>query len=69
MQDTLKLPAWGPEDLKAWRGRLKLKQEEAAALLGISRRAYGSREQPGATISRETVMACLYIEQQRKGVA
>lgn len=63
MQDrALSLPEWTHEDLKAWRDRMGWTQEKAASVLGISRRAYISREQPGASISRETVLACLYLE-------
>ncbi|WP_449231125.1 helix-turn-helix domain-containing protein [Azospirillum doebereinerae] len=62
MQGTLTVPEWTAEDLKAWRGRLKLNQQEAADLLGISRRALIDREKPEARISRETVLACLYLE-------
>lgn len=64
MQDAPKFPEWTPDDLKAWRERMMLTQGQAAAVLGISRRAYGTREQPGAVISRETVLACLYLEEK-----
>lgn len=65
MQGTPEVPQWTPEDLKAWRDRMGWTQAEASEVLGISRRAYITREQPGANISRETVMACLYLEARR----
>jgi len=65
MQGTPEFPTWTTEDLKAWRGRMGWTQAEAADVLGISRRAYGTREQPGTPISRETVLACLYLEAHR----
>ncbi|CAO3428500.1 helix-turn-helix domain-containing protein [Azospirillum argentinense] len=67
MQDqSITIPTWTPEDLKAWRKRLKLNQEEAAGLLGISRRAYITREKPESIISTETVLACMYLEEKRR---
>ncbi|MBY6265103.1 XRE family transcriptional regulator [Azospirillum sp. 412522] len=64
MQGTPEVPEWTPEDLKAWRGRMGMTQAAAADVLGISRRSYIDREKPEARISRETVLACLYLEQQ-----
>lgn len=64
MAGTPEVPEWTPEDLKVWRGRLGMTQAAAADALGISRRSYIDREKPEARISRETVLACLYLEQQ-----
>lgn len=66
MQDRpISFAEWTHEDLRAWRERMGWTQEKAANVLGISRRAYITREQPGASLSRETVLACLYLEANR----
>lgn len=64
MAGTLDVSEWTPEDLKAWRVRLGMTQAAAAEALGISRRSYIDREKPETRISRERVLACLYLEQQ-----
>lgn len=54
--------AWTNEDLRAWRHRLGLTQAEAARALGITHRGYQKREAGDTPISREAMLACLYLE-------
>jgi len=49
---------WSGEDLKAWRKEMGLNQAEAAAALGITMRAFQSRERDEARITRECILAC-----------
>ncbi|GHF29006.1 hypothetical protein GCM10017044_25320 [Kordiimonas sediminis] len=60
---------WTPTYLKAWRTESisqlanvrKLTQNEAANLLGISRKQYNELENGKTRIDRRTSMACLYL--------
>lgn len=50
--------SWSGEDLKAWRKAMGWNQTEAAAALGITMRAYATRERGEARITRECILAC-----------
>lgn len=49
------------QDLKKWRAELRLTQDQAAYLLGISRIAYGQREKGAVVVSQETRYALTYL--------
>lgn len=53
---------WTHEDLRLWRVRLGLSQDDASKRLGLSLRAYSDRENGVSKISAECVLACLMIE-------
>ncbi|RIK91788.1 MAG: hypothetical protein DCC73_15105 [Proteobacteria bacterium] len=49
-------------DLKAWRETLRLKQDQAAALLGITREQYGRLERGPRPLDRRTKLACFFLQ-------
>ena len=49
------------QDLKAWRTKLGITQEQAAKLMGISRPGWRRRESGDVSITQETVWACRYL--------
>lgn len=49
-------------DLKAWREGLGLRQDQAAALLGITREQYGRLERRARPVDRRTKFACLFLQ-------
>jgi hypothetical protein len=52
-----------PEDLKAWRERNNLTQQDAAEALGISRRTLAYYEQGESNIPRPVEYACKWLDQ------
>ena len=52
---------WRGVDLRHWRENQFLTQAEAAQVLDLSLRAYTDRERGVSAISRECILACLYI--------
>ena len=48
----------GPSDIKAWRDRLKLRKNEAAALLGMSETTYLAYEAGRNRIPHYVALAC-----------
>lgn len=63
MTDQVVRTAWTAQDLRAWRERLGITQQQAADALGITRRGYVKREAGEAPIDREATLACLYLEE------
>lgn len=49
------------QDLKTWRKDLRLTQDQAAFLLGISRVAFGQRERDTEMLAYETRYAMAYL--------
>ncbi|MEA4836861.1 MAG: helix-turn-helix transcriptional regulator [Rhodospirillaceae bacterium] len=49
------------QDLKTWRAALRLTQDQAAHVLGISRVAWGQREKGAVPLSQETRYALTYL--------
>ncbi|MBW7837992.1 MAG: helix-turn-helix transcriptional regulator [Sphingomonadales bacterium] len=49
-------------DLKAWRENLGLKQDQAAALLGITREQYGRLERRQHPLDQRTKLACFFLK-------
>jgi DNA-binding transcriptional regulator YiaG len=51
-----------PIEMKAWRKRLKLSQEKAAAALGVNRATLAKWETGKLPISRVVALACRAVE-------
>jgi len=61
--------AWPPAEFKAWRKRLGLTQEQAAAELGLTRRAIVHYERGARMISKVVRLACEAVEMRKRGAA
>ncbi len=68
MTDQVARTPWTVEDLRAWRERLGITQQQAANALGITRRGYVKREGGKAPIDREAELACRYLEEHPEEV-
>src|SRR5690554_4124462 len=58
-----------PDDLRAWRGRLGLRQPGGARRLGVSRRALQNYEAGARAIPRPVALACRQVEAEMQGAA
>lgn len=54
-----------PQEFKDWREALGLTQQQAAELLGVTRRAVVKWEAGAAPISRAVFLACKYLAEHR----
>jgi len=62
LPDRTRIAGMTGDQLKAWRKRLTLNQNDAAAELGVSRRSIQGWETEGREIPRSVELACAALE-------